>query len=223
MLSILIYDNIIKMSNRQQPQHQRQSPPDIPIFVDNTATIEPLRVNQDNRFILQPIEDNRQAQAIGRYDHNAVPGYPVEGWRLHYTRPSDITSAPVYFAANPGAYATAANTYFPPRGEPIVVDTLAWGYEATGRWHIAHLQDSLGERQQRVDPDVYPLWSRDVLRSLDRVYRHEEVTYTGLMWPTPAIGMTMYLPTIRAVERSGMLIQYLDRDGYVKWIWQGTQ
>lgn len=212
------------MPDRQQTQRQRQNPPDIPVFVDNTATlVGGLSLNQNNRFVLQPIENNQQAQAIGRYNHTAVPPFAVQTWRLANTSPTDITSAAMYYAANPGAYVTASSTYFPPQGQPIVIDRLAWGYKAAGLWHVAYLEDSLGGRQQRIDPDVCPLWTHNILRSLDRVYRHEEVTYTGLSWPTPAIGMTLSLPAIRAVERSGIYIQSIDRNGYVTWVWQGTQ
>jgi hypothetical protein len=78
MLSILIYNTIIKISNNQQHQRQRQNPPNIPIFVDNTATGAGLTLDQNNRFVLQPIENNQQAQAIGRYNHNTVPPFAVQ-------------------------------------------------------------------------------------------------------------------------------------------------
>ncbi|KAI8711131.1 hypothetical protein NCS52_00174600 [Fusarium sp. LHS14.1] len=210
------------MPDRQQYQSQPQNPPNIPVFVDATATqVGGLPSNQNNRFILRPIENNQQAQATRRYNHNAVPPFPVQTWQLINTSLIDITSATVYFAANPGAYAIASSTYFPPQGQPIIIDILAWGYEVTGQWHVAYLEDSLGHRQRQIEPNVYPVWTRGILRSLDRVYRHEEVIYTGLSWPTPAIGMTMSLLAIREVERSGIYIHTIDRNGYVTWLWQG--
>ncbi|RSL78845.1 hypothetical protein CEP52_017596 [Fusarium oligoseptatum] len=212
-----------EQERERRRQRQRQNEANIPIFVDNTATPAGPRINQNNSFVLQPIENNQQAQAIGRYDHNAVLPFAVQAWRRENTLPTDPTQAAVYYAMDPYAYSRASRTYHEPQGQPVVVDTLAWGYEAAGQWHVGWFGDALAQRQQRPFPDTTPMWSRGTLQALDRQYRDANMAYTGLVWPTPAIGMTEHLPTIRAVERSGIYVQDVDRNGYVMWVWQGTQ
>ena len=208
------------MYNRRQSQ--RHNPPDIPIFVDSTVT--PATSAPSDQWVLAPIANNQHVEAPGRYNHNAVLPFAVQHWYAENTLPTDERSARVYLDTNPGAYGRALSTRYPPQGQPIVVDLMAWGWEAAGQWHAAWFDEALNQRYNRPLPDVNPRWTRSVLEALDREYRGPNWhTYTGLAWPTPATGMTTYLPTLREVERTGIYIQSVDWNGSVMWVWQGTQ
>ncbi|KAK5997931.1 hypothetical protein PT974_00298 [Cladobotryum mycophilum] len=209
------------MYNRSQSQ--RQNPRDIPIFVDNTATpAGPLAVNNNNQFVLRPIVNNQQARPPDQLYHASTMPFPVEIWRSINTLPTDPTS-PTMLYTDPQALARAQATQYPPQGQPMTVEALPYGYQLRGEWHIGYLNDTLYQRQQRPNPDMSPIWTQNRLQILDDSYCNRNVIVPGTMWPTAAVGIITNLPTLRAVERSGIYIWNVDQNGYIIWVWQGTQ
>ncbi|RTE75425.1 hypothetical protein BHE90_010109 [Fusarium euwallaceae] len=211
------------MGNRDE--NQDQTPQDIPIFIDDTATLAGSNPeNNDHKFVLQPIDDNRQEWSLDRIYYASIGRlpFPVEVWMYINTSPTDPTS-PTELYASPQALARAQATRYPPKGQPLTIDVLRWGYRVTGEWHIGYLVEVLHQRQQRNNPDVVPLWTRMTLQILDDSYRNMAIAFPGTIWPTAAVGMTVHLPALRAVERSGINVWSVDQSGYVSWTWQGTQ
>ncbi|EEU36817.1 uncharacterized protein NECHADRAFT_75712 [Fusarium vanettenii 77-13-4] len=208
------------MFNRRQSQ--RQNPPDIPIFVDSTVT--PATRAPSNQWVLAPIPNNQQIQAPQRFGPDDLPPFAVQQWYAQHTLPTDERSATVYFDMNPGARDRAHLTGYPPRGEPVAVHTMPWGWLVTGNWHVAWLDHALNTQYHRPHPDITPRWTRGTLEGLDLELRGPpRYTVNGTLWPTPATGMTRYVPTIREAERTGLYIRSIDQSGYVTWAWQGTQ
>lgn len=209
------------MYNRNQSQ--RQNPQNIPVFVDYSSTPAGMpQVNSNNPFILRPIANNQQMQAPARLAHPTTMPFPVEYWRANTTLPTDPTSPTVLYA-DPQAYIRAHTTKYPPQGQPVTTQVLPFGYQLNGMWHVGFLDDVIAVGQQRSNPDVLPMWNYSQLQNIDNEYRNMNVTIPGTNWPTAAVGMTTNLPVLRAAERSGMHICNVDRNGYVEWIWQGTQ
>ncbi|KAI8712309.1 hypothetical protein NCS52_00586200 [Fusarium sp. LHS14.1] len=209
------------MFNRRQSQ--RQNPPDIPIFVDSTAT--PARSAPSNQWVLAPMPNNQQIQAPQRFiPIRDLPPFAVQQWYAQHTLPTDERSAIVYFATNPGARDRAYLTTYPPQGDPVYIHTLPWGWVAIGNWHVAYLNYALDQREARPNPDITPRWDISTLQGLDQQLRGPpELSMRGTHWPTPAVGMTTYLPTIQEAERTGIHVRSVDQSGYVSWAWQGTQ
>ncbi|KAH6955946.1 hypothetical protein BKA56DRAFT_502986, partial [Ilyonectria sp. MPI-CAGE-AT-0026] len=196
---------------------------DIPIFVDNTATpAGPLIINSNNQFLLRPIANNQQAQPPARLPHASTIPFPVEVWRSVTTLPTDPIS-PTMLYADPQALARAQTIQYPPQGQPVTVEVLPLGYQVRGEGHIGYLNDVLHQRQQRLLPDTSPMRTYNRLQTLANSYRNMNITVPRTIWPTAAVGMTTNLPTLRAVEGSGIHIWNVDQNGYVSWIWQGTQ
>ncbi|KAH8670772.1 hypothetical protein BGZ61DRAFT_363329 [Ilyonectria robusta] len=209
------------MYNRNQSQ--RQNPQDIPIFVDHSATpAGPFPVNNNNPFILRPIANNQQVPLPARLPHISTAPFPVEYWRSATTLPTDPTS-PTMLYADPQALARAQATQYPPQGEPVITEVQPFGYQVRGEWHIGYLNNALYQRQERIHPDVTPIWTYNRLQTLDSSYRNMNITVPGTVWPTAAVGMTSNLSNLRAIEGSGIHIWNIDPNGYIQWMWQGTQ
>jgi hypothetical protein len=98
-----------------------------------------------------------------------------------------------------------------------------WGYQVEGEWHIAYWDQRLQQRPQRANPDINPYWSTFNLQAMDQVYRNQQFTVPDTTWPSPAVGMTTYMPTIVALENAGVHIANVDRNSYIQWYWQGRQ
>ncbi|KAL6411763.1 hypothetical protein AUP68_04137 [Ilyonectria robusta] len=209
------------MYNRNQSQ--RQNPQDIPIFVDHSATpAGALPVNSNNQFILRPIANNQQTQHPACLPYASLTPFPVEYWRATTTLPTDPTS-PTMLYADPQALARAQATQYPPQGQSVITEVLPFGYQLSGEWHVGFLNNVIAERQRCPLPDVTPMWNYNQLRNIDNIYRNMNIAVPGTNWSTAAVGMTTNLPVLRAAERSGMYIWNVDQNGYVMWIWQGTQ
>lgn len=211
------------MYNRNQ--NQRQNPQDFPIFVDNTSTpagvVYPTNANIP--ATLHVIAGNQQREQRPNDPHPGAQPLHMHYWWVQNTLPNDPTTSNALYAQNPQALVTAQNTQYPPQGAPVAVLSRPWGYQVEGEWHIAYWNQQLQQRQQRVNPDINPHWSTHNLQARDEVYRNQPIIIPGTIWPSPAIGMTTYQPTLIALENAGIHIADVDRNGYVQWYWQGRQ
>lgn len=149
----------------------------------------------------------------------------MAGWWIMHTSPNDPTTSNALYAQNPQALVRAQNTQYPPQGDPVAVWPCPWGYQVEGEWHVAYWNQQLQQREQRVNPDINPYWSTHNLQAGDQVYRNpnQPVIIPGTVWPSPAVGMATYEPTLIALENAGVHVANVDRNGYVQWYWQGRQ
>jgi hypothetical protein len=117
---------------------------------------------------------------------------------------------------------TAYNTTFVPAGNPVTVATLPQGYNVQGNWHAGQLHNAVNERLACPVPDAVPFWTTQSLQQQDAAYRAGP-PIPGTMWPTPAVGMTMHVPTLQVAQQNGMHINTVNPQGHIVWTWQGRQ
>lgn len=206
-------------------QSQRQNPPNFTIFTDSTATPAGgySHTNANIPATLNPIANNQQQIPRPNDPHPSTEPTLVDGWLLRYASPNSPTTSNALYAQNPQAFATAQRTQYLPQGDPAAVQHRVWGYQVQGEWHVAYWDQQLQQRQQRPYPDINPQWSTFNLQAMDQVYRNQPVVIPGTTWPSPAVGLTTYRPTIVALENAGIHIANIDRNGYIQWYWQGRQ
>ena len=211
------------MYNRNQSQHQ--NPQDFPIFVDNTATpagaVYPSNANIP--ATLHPVANNQQRERRPNDPYPATNPLHMLHWWVQHTLPNDPTTSNALYAQDPQALVRAQNTQYLPQGAPIAVIQRPWGYQVEGEWHVAYWDQRLQQRQQRANPNINPLWSTLNLQAMDQSYRNQQIAVPGTNWPSPAIGMTTYLPTIARLENAGVHVANADQNGYIQWYWQGRQ
>ncbi|KAI3573775.1 hypothetical protein IWW34DRAFT_706719 [Fusarium oxysporum f. sp. albedinis] len=219
----------------------------VQIYEDNTATPS-CRVpsSQNNQFVLQPAQSanslpgymgtgQRVRESSGFFTPIPVPVlagqenrsvaqpvhnvFDVNGWMAQNT-PAGANHQ--LHLLTPQQLHTAHNTTFVPAGNPVAVTTTTHGYHVEGNWHMGQLHGAINERMARLVPDAVPFWTANGLVRQDQAYRVGP-PIPGTMWPTPAVGMTMHVPTIQVAQQNGMHIQTVNPQGHVQWIWQGRQ
>jgi hypothetical protein len=217
------------------------------IYEDNTTTL-PGRYpsNQNNQFVLQPAQSAnsnpgfigngmRVREAAGFF--TPIPSQVTPGWEntgvsqpVHNTFDVNAWLAqntPVganrHFALmTPQQTHWAFNNSFTPQGNPVTIQPSTHGYNVHGNWHMGQLHGAINGRIDRPMPDVVPFWTAQALQRQDNQYRAGP-PIPGTLWPTPAIGMTMHVPTIQAAQHHGMHINTINPQGHVQWTWQGRQ
>ncbi|KAF4334921.1 hypothetical protein FBEOM_11233 [Fusarium beomiforme] len=219
----------------------------VPIYEDNTATPSArIPSNQNNQFVLQPAQSanslpgyigtgQRVREAAGFFTPIPIPVlagqedltvaqpvhnvFDVNGWMAQNT-PAGANHQ--LHLLTPQQLHTAYNTTFAPAGNPVAVTTTPHGYHVQGNWHMGQVHNAMNERMARPVPDAVPFWTSHGLVRQDEAYRAGP-PIPGTMWPTPAVGMTMHVPTIQIAQQNGMHIQTVNPQGHVQWIWQGRQ
>ena len=118
--------------------------------------------NQNQQHILQPISNNQNQQQLWHGSTHIAQPFGVEHWWRNNTSPNDPRTPRSLYRQNSQALITAQNTQYGPQGQPVSEFPRPWGgYQVEGEWHIGYLQQQLQQRQQRPNPDVNPMWTRD--------------------------------------------------------------
>lgn len=201
---------------------QRQNPQGFPIYQDQSATPArpPPHANQNNPFVLRQMAGNGQQPE--RISHPSSMPFPVQYWMQSNTQPNDPRTRGALFS-NPQELARAQGIQYLPQGQPIQVAQQPQGYEVTGEWHYGYLEEVWRRQQQRANPDISPMWSTRVFEASDASYRANNYAVPGTTWPTPAVGMASNLQQFRAIEGSGVHYWQVLPNGYVQFMWYGTQ
>ncbi|KAH7461495.1 hypothetical protein FOMA001_g19089 [Fusarium oxysporum f. sp. matthiolae] len=204
--------------------------PGFKIHEDQTATPScRYPSNQNNQFALQPSQTaNSLPGHIGtgqivREAAGFLP--PIPNLVLHGQE--NIRNTPVGANTNvalltPQQMHTAYNTSFVPAGNPVTVEAYPQGYNIGGTWHAGQLHNAGNQRLARPVPDVVPFWTSHSLQQQDAAYQAGP-PIPGTMWPTPAVGMTMHVPTLQVAQQNGMHINSVSPQGQIVWTWQGRQ
>ncbi|KAJ4152227.1 hypothetical protein NW765_017736 [Fusarium oxysporum] len=188
--------------------------PGFQIYKDQTATPScRFPSNQNNQFALQP------AQASNCLPPNVGTGQIVRE-AAGFLPP--IPNLVLYGQENARQMHTAYNTTFVPAGNPVTVAIYPQGYNLGGNWHAGQLHNAVNERLARPVPDAVPFWTSQSLQQQDAAYRAGPLI-PGTMWPTPAVGMTMHVPTLQVAQQNGMHINSVNPQGHIVWTWQGRQ
>ncbi|KAF5725172.1 hypothetical protein FMUND_95 [Fusarium mundagurra] len=198
--------------------------PGFQIFEDRTATPSTrFPSNQNNQFVLQPAvaannlpghlgTGQRVREAAGFFP--PIPQPVLHGQEnLGVVQPAhNVFNMNSWIAQNapPGANTnvglltpaqlhTAYNTSFVPAGAPIAVATANQGHIVERNWHAGQLHNAVNQRLARPVPDAVPFWTVRTLQRQDAAYRAGP-PIPATMWPTPAVGMTMHVPTLQVAQ-----------------------